>query len=163
MTEHTDAPGPEGGRNRARPWGTGRARPGGSRRAMLPILALFLISSETLSAQADACLEKAEQELPASLAMVRCALVEATESRVEMDRIFEDAKAELSVDRSKDFLRAFEQSQKDWESYIGTACEADALIYERGTLKEWRRARCVDRLAADRTAYLVDLIEEPKN
>ncbi|MEP2768922.1 MAG: lysozyme inhibitor LprI family protein [Paracoccaceae bacterium] len=93
-----------------------------------------------------------------SQADVLCASEHAGRASKRMDDAFDAAEARLKKHSNILVVARLRQSQDKWSNYVDVACEADALIYWRGTLMEWRRAKCRETMANHRTEYLNNLL-----
>ncbi|MEP3845382.1 MAG: lysozyme inhibitor LprI family protein [Paracoccaceae bacterium] len=94
-----------------------------------------------------------------SQADVLCAGEHAGRALERMDDALNAAAARLKKRSNILVVAKLRQSQDKWSDYVDVACEADALIYWRGTLMEWRRAKCRETMANHRTEYLNTLLQ----
>ncbi|MEM6480871.1 MAG: lysozyme inhibitor LprI family protein [Pseudomonadota bacterium] len=80
---------------------------------------------------------------------------------VAMDRVSARVGMVLSkTGFSKEFHDAVKVSQENWLTFTKSACEADTLVWENGSLTELRRATCLRNLAEQRSSNLQTMLEE---
>jgi uncharacterized protein YecT (DUF1311 family) len=112
----------------------------------LVLLALLAPTHARGQTEEDPCAPEAQR----SSQLMACARREFGEATAELTR----ARAELYADlepRSRVKLRATERA---WLRYRQTNCDAEASIYENGTIQPLIELRCMTRVTRERAAEL---------
>ena len=94
----------------------------------------------------DPCAPEAQR----SSQLMACAERKFREAAAELKRVRDELYADLSP-RSRTKLRA---AERVWLGYRKTNCDAEASIYENGTIQPLIQLRCMTRLTQERAAEI---------
>ena len=102
-----------------------------------------------------------------SQAAVMCAQSGADAERLRVNQRFlewmrvithtDDVSVAVKAEKAEPFVK----SQKDWETFVVSACAAEASLWKGGTLQGAREADCRSRLSQERIRYIEDMIAWP--
>lgn len=120
-------------------------------RTLLPTLAALILLAPAAAAsggqiEEDPCAPEAQR----SPQLMACARRQYAEATAELERARAGLRADLEP-RSRAKMRAAERL---WLRYRKTNCDAEASIYEGGTIQPLIELRCMARLTRERTAEL---------
>jgi uncharacterized protein YecT (DUF1311 family) len=122
-----------------------------STKTLLAALAALLLFAPAAAAaggqtEEDPCAPEAQR----SSQLMACARRHYAEAARELER----ARAELHTDLSPGSRAKLRAAERLWSRYRKTNCDAEASIYEGGTIQPLIELRCMARVTRERTAEL---------